>query len=78
MFALFWLPAYLLAPVFAAAIGDESAVARITIAIMAVQTAIGLLGVLVAGKQVMPVVKGLPKKKIPKTVWHLFWSGQVG
>jgi hypothetical protein len=75
LFALFWLPAYLLAPVVAAALGNESALVRITIFIMVIQTAIGLIGFWVAGSEIVPLVRHLPRKKIPKTVWRLFWTG---
>ena len=75
LFALFWLPAYLLAPAIGAFLGKESQVAQITIFIMCIQCAIGLLGALIAGKEVVGLLKKVPRKKIPKTVWHLFWSG---
>jgi hypothetical protein len=76
LFVLFWLPAYLLAPAIAAVLGDESAIVRITVAIMAIQTVLGLLGFWMAGTQVIKLLKHTPRKKLPKTVWHLFWSGQ--
>ncbi len=77
LFVLFWLPAYLLAPVVAAAFGypkDAEAIFKITVVIMGIQTALGIIGFLFAGKQVM-TLRHVPRKQIPKTVWHLFWHG---
>lgn len=77
LFLLFWLPAYLLAPVIAVAFGDQSEVVQLTIFIMIIQTVIGLAGFFVAGKEVVQLLKGTPRKKILKTVWHVFWSGST-
>ena len=77
LFLMFWLPAYLLAPVVAAAFGypkNAEAIFKITIVIMGIQTAIGIIGFLFAGKQIM-TLRHVPRKQLPKTVWHLFWRG---
>ena len=78
LFLLFWLPAYLLAPLVAVWLGggnNGNSVFRLTIGIMIIQTLIGLTGLLVAGKQVVVLLKHIPRKKIPKAVWSLFWKG---
>ncbi len=77
LFCLWWLPAYLLAPVLAELLGsgtDASSILRLTICIMIAQTVIGLIGVLFAGKEIMRL-RHIPYKKLPKTVWRLFWRG---
>jgi len=77
LFFLFWLPAYLLAPVVAVAFGDQADVVQLTIFIMIIQTVIGLAGFVVAGKEVIQLLKHTPRKQILKTVWHIFWSGST-
>lgn len=77
LFFLFWLPAYLLAPVVAVAFGDQPDVVQLTIFIMIIQTVIGLAGFVVAGKEVIQLLKQTPRKQILKTVWHIFWSGST-
>jgi hypothetical protein len=80
LFVLWWFPAYLMAPTISIALGDGTnpqTVLRIMIGIMIIQTAIGLLGVLLVGKTIVVILRHTKRKQVPKTVWHLFWTGSV-
>ena len=73
---LWWAPFWMLAPAIADAIGSDDT-GRVTFAIMAIQTVIGLLGMVIAGRQAKLLIKGLPFKKVPGTIWHTLIHGNL-
>jgi hypothetical protein len=75
LFLLWWLPIWLLAP-FVARFSNNS-VGHITVVIAIVQTVLGVLGLVMVGKQVAKLLRHTAMKKLPKVVWHLFWSGKA-
>jgi len=74
--ALWWAPFWAAAPVVADFMGTSD-IARVTAAIMIVQTIIGAIGVLIAGKQVLAIMKAVPKKRLAKTIWHVLVHGKI-
>lgn len=74
--ALWWAPFWAAAPVVAEWIGSDD-VARVTLGIMIIQTAFGAFGVLIAGKQVLAIMKSVPKKQLAKTVWRVLAHGKL-
>lgn len=77
---LFWLPIWLLVPVFARIAGiasNASEVATLTIIIAAIQTALAVAGVLIAGKEIIPIVRHKSRKQALSEVKYLLIKGQV-
>jgi hypothetical protein len=70
---IWWAPFWALAPVIADALNVK--VSYITIVIMGIQTAIGFLGIWVAGKEVSTIIKKTPKKQVPGKIWHVLVHG---
>ena len=69
-----WAPIWAAAPAIAKWLGNSDT-GQVTFWIMAIQTVIGLLGILIAGKQVLALMKTVPRKKLAKTVWHVLVHG---
>lgn len=74
---LWWIPVWAAAPMIAAALGSESKVTQVTIVLMAIQTVIGGIGIIVAGKQIISLFKKIPRKQVPKAVWRMLISGKT-
>ena len=75
MIGIFWIPIWLLAPVVAGLINEP--VGTVTLVIGIIQTIIGLLGALVAGRQAAAIVKHTKKRKVPGKIWHVIWTGKL-
>jgi hypothetical protein len=73
--ALWWLPVWLLAPVIARFWDLDSS--DVWIAVIVVQTVVGLLGVLLAGRQVYRIMQGVPRKLLLPTVWRVLRHGTL-
>lgn len=73
---LWWIPFWAAAPAIANYIGTEDT-GRITFIIMAIQTVIGAIGIFIAGKQVSSIIKKLPFKKVPGTIWYILIHGKM-
>lgn len=73
---LWWAPFWAAAPVIARWLGIDDT-GKVTFAIMAIQTVIGGIGIFVAGKQVSKLVKSMPFKRVPGTIWQLLLHGKV-
>ena len=74
--ALWWLPVWLLAPVIAEVWDLDSA--DVWIAVIVVQTVVGLVGVLVAGRQVYRIMQGVSRRQLLPTVWRVLRHGTLG
>jgi hypothetical protein len=73
--ALWWLPVWLLAPVISRFWDLDSS--DVWIAVIVVQTVVGLLGVLLAGRQVYRIMQGVPRKLLLPTVWRVLRHGTL-
>jgi uncharacterized oligopeptide transporter (OPT) family protein len=77
---VWWIPFWALSPYIADSLSSTAnppSVAAITTVIVIVQTIIGLLGFLVAGKEVKSIVNGVPKKQALASVWFILVHGTV-
>jgi hypothetical protein len=72
---LWWLPFWALATPISEKTGIKISV--LTIAIMGVQTVIGVMGFYLCGKTVTKQIKKLPFKKVPGTLWHMLIKGDT-
>lgn len=72
---LWWLPFWALATPISEKTGIKISV--LTIAIMGVQTVIGIIGLYLAGKTVRKIIKSLPFKKVPGALWYMLLKGKV-
>lgn len=72
---LWWIPVWLAAPVIAEAAGLE--VENVVVGLVVVQTVVGALGALVAGKQITRILRGVPRKQMLPTVWRVFRHGAL-
>jgi hypothetical protein len=73
---LWWVPFWAAAPAIAKYFGIDNTGA-VTFIIMAIQTIIGGIGIFIAGKQVSGIIKKLPFKKVPGTIWHVLIHGKM-
>jgi hypothetical protein len=72
---IWWIPIWLLAPIIAHVTGGPVGTVTITVAI--VQTVIGLVGVLIAGRQALKIVRHTGWRAIPRKIWHVLWTGRI-
>lgn len=72
---LWWIPIWAIAPQLANWFGFDSNNARIFIII--VQTIIGIIGMLIVGKQIAGIMKGTSFKKMPAIVWKALRYGSI-
>ena len=75
LIGIWWIPIWLLAPL-AAHVLDQP-VGSLTIAIAIVQTIIGLIGVLLAGRQTATIVRHTGFRAVPRKIWHVLWTGKL-
>jgi hypothetical protein len=75
LIVLFWLPIWLLAPIWARHVGIT--IAQATLIVGTVQVILGIAGAIVLGRQSITIVHQTSRRKLPKVVWHIFWSGKV-
>jgi hypothetical protein len=73
LIAIWWVPILLLAPLVAH-FADRPA-ASITIVIAVVQTIIGLIGVLIAGRQAARIVRNTGFRAVPRKILWVLWTG---
>ena len=72
---LWWIPVWLAAPVIGEAFGLDVRTSPSRLAV--VQTVVGALGTLVAGKQITRILRGVPRKQMLPTVWRVFRHGSL-
>ena len=75
LIALFWLPLWLLAPIWANKTGIT--VGQATLIVGTAQVILGIIGFFVLGKQALVIVRRTSRRQLPKVIWHIFWSGKV-
>lgn len=77
---IWWLPIWMISPYIASLFNSDDEAhltAIITVVIMLIQTAIGFLGIYIAGKQVSEIVKKTPKSQAPSKIWSILRHGAV-
>jgi len=67
LIGIWWIPIWLLAPLVAHFV--DRPVGSLTIAIAIVQTIIGVIGALVAGRQAAKIVRHTPFRAVPGKIW---------
>jgi len=72
---LWWIPVWLAAPVIAEVTGLD--VQAALVGLVVVQTVVGVLGAIVAGRQITRILRGVPRKQMLPTVWRVFRAGTV-
>ena len=75
LIGIWWIPVWLLAPLVAHFV--DRPVGSLTIAIAIVQTIIGVIGALVAGRQAAKIVRHTPFRAVPGKIWHVLWTGRL-
>jgi hypothetical protein len=75
LIGIFWIPIWLLAPLVARLVNQP--VGSVTLTIAIVQTIIGLLGALIAGRQALMIVRHTKMRAAPATIWHVLWTGKL-
>ena len=75
LIGIWWIPIWLLAPVVAHFV--DWPVGSLTLAIAIVQTIIGLIGVVIAGRQTAMIVRNTPFRAVPGKIWHVLWTGRL-
>lgn len=75
LIGIWWIPIWLLAPVVAH-LADEP-VGSVTLTIAIVQTVIGLIGALLAGRQAAKIVRHTGFRGFPRKIWHALRTGQL-
>ena len=72
-FFLWWFPIWIIVPI----VQDftDFRLRVIFVSVAALQSILGILGVFLAGKEVVKVVKDNKLKAGIKTIWHIFISG---
>lgn len=71
---LWWFPFWALATPISEMTGLK--ISTLTIVIMGIQTAIGLLGFYIVGKPITKLIKALPFKKVPGHIWYMLLHGK--
>jgi hypothetical protein len=75
LIGLWWIPIWLLAPVVSHLV--DQPVGTITIVIAIVQTIIGLIGALLAGRQAAKIVRHTGFRAVPRKIWRVLWTGKL-
>jgi hypothetical protein len=75
LIGIWWIPIWLLAPVVAHVAGQP--VGSVTLTIAIVQTVIGLVGVPIAGRQALKIVRHTGMRAVPGKIWHVLWTGRL-
>lgn len=79
LLVLWFLPFWLLGPEIASAFGISSprGIAAVTGTITIIQTAIGITGAVIAGKQAAQLMKHGSLRKRLRRVIHVLWTGEI-
>jgi hypothetical protein len=75
LIGIWWIPIWLLAPLVAHFV--DRPVGSITIAIAIVQTIIGLIGALIAGRQAAKIIRHTGFRAVPGKIWRVLWTGRL-
>jgi hypothetical protein len=75
LIGIFWIPIWLLAPLVARLLDESTGSVTITIAL--IQTVIGLIGVLIAGRPTLNLVRHTKMRAVPGKIWRVVWTGKL-
>ena len=75
LIGIWWIPIWLLAPLVSHLV--DLPVGSVTIAIAIVQTVIGLIGALIAGRQAAKIVRHAGFRAVPGRIWRVVWTGRL-
>jgi hypothetical protein len=75
LIGIWWIPIWLLAPLVSHLV--DQPVGTITIVIAIVQTIIGLIGALLAGRQAAKIVRHTGFRAVPRKIWRVLWTGKL-
>ncbi len=77
---LWWIPVYLAIPSLSDLLGikgNHHAEEILLISIIVFQSIVGLIGLLLTGKELASTLKQVRYKKLPVSIWRIIWSGQT-
>jgi len=76
---LWWLPIWLLSPAVSDLLGIQSSTARheVLVVMVVIQTIVGIAGFILASREVVKLIKQVPRRKVPGTIWHMILTGKV-
>lgn len=79
MIVLFWLPFWLIAPALDKIAGANTATEKhnIFLAVVLLQSLLGIMGVVIAGKTVLDVVRHTKRKRIFIVLWRTLKTGEM-
>jgi hypothetical protein len=75
LIGIWWIPIWLLAPLVSHF--TDRPVGSVTIVIAIVQTIIGLIGALIAGRQAAKIVRHTGFRAVPRRIWQVLWTGRI-
>jgi len=75
LIGIWWIPIWLLAPIVAHIVSQP--VGSVTLIIAIVQTIIGLIGLLIAGRQAAKIVRHTRYRTVPGRIWRVLWTGEL-
>ena len=75
LIGIWWIPIWLLAPVVSHVV--DQPVGSVTIAIAIVQTILGVIGALIAGRQAARIVRHSGFRAVPGKIWRVLWTGKL-
>ncbi len=75
LIGIWWIPIWLLGPLVSRLTGQP--VGSVTVTIAIVQTVIGLIGALLAGRQTAKIVRHSGFRAVPRRIWHVLWTGKL-
>lgn len=77
LFILWWIPIYLTLPLIDTELNltTKKSQTIVALAILTIQGIIGIIGLLLVGKELALTLKRVKTKKLPITVWRMIWSG---
>jgi hypothetical protein len=50
---------------------------RVFIILILAQTICGLAGVILASREIVTLLKSVPRKRVLPTIWHILWTGRT-
>jgi hypothetical protein len=77
---LWWLPIWALSPVISDLLGfsdNPTAKHYVLVALIIIQTIFGAIGLVLASRQVVTVIKKVPRRKAVPTILKIMWTGKT-
>jgi len=76
---IWWLPIWLLSPAVSDLLGVHSSKDRheVLLGLVIIQTIVGIVGFILASREVVRLIKQIPRRKVPGTLWYMIRTGKV-